>query len=131
MVEGNSSSGMRGARSGLRTLVPHLIRAAWHGSARAKEQRRLLTKPRPHRPVLIVEDHADTREMVELFLKIDGFAVCTAADGLEALKCVAEHRPCIILLDISMPRMDGIAFGRALRGHADPALASIPIVLES
>ena len=90
-----------------------------------------MTKPRPHRPVLIVEDHPDTREMVEVFLKIDGFAVCTAADGFEALMCVAEHRPCIILLDISMPRMDGIAFGRALRGHADQELASIPIVLVS
>jgi len=88
-------------------------------------------KPRPPRPVLIVEDHADTREMVEMFLKFDGFAVCTAADGFEALRCVEEHRPCIILLDISMPRMDGIAFGRALRGHPDPALASIPIVLVS
>ncbi len=80
-------------------------------------------------PVLVVEDHADTRHMVEMFLQMDGFCVCTAAHGLEALACVVAHRPCLILLDVSMPVMDGIAFGRELRRHSDPQLAATPIVL--
>ena len=67
--------------------------------------------------------------MVELILQLDGFQVCTACDGLEALACLAERGPCVILLDVSMPRMDGITFGRAIRCHPDPDLARTPIIL--
>ena len=88
-----------------------------------------MPSPRPNKPVLVVEDHADLREMVELILQLDGFQVCTAGDGLEAFACLAERQPCLILLDVSMPRMDGIAFGRALRSHPDPELARTPIIL--
>ena len=84
---------------------------------------------RPQRPVLVVEDDPDFRDLLEIFLRWDGFVVCTAADGLEAFKCLEAHRPCIILLDVSMPRMDGITFGRTLRRHPDPQLAHTPIVL--
>jgi CheY-like chemotaxis protein len=80
-------------------------------------------------PILVVEDHEDTRDMVELFLQLDGFSVCTAADGVEAFECLVERRPCLILLDLSMPIMDGITFGRELRRHPDRGLAATPIVL--
>jgi len=69
--------------------------------------------------------------MVEMFLELDGFSVCTASHGLEAFDCLEHERPCLILLDVSMPVMDGIAFGRALRRHADSELAHTPIVLLS
>jgi len=85
--------------------------------------------PRPSDPVLVVEDHDDTRHMVELFLQMDGFSVHAVAHGLEALECLVEQRPCLILLDLSMPVMDGITFGRTLRQHPDPELAMTPIVL--
>ena len=79
--------------------------------------------------MLVVEDHDDTRRMVEMFLQTEGFQVYTAAHGLEAHDCLAEKRPCLILLDLSMPVMDGITFGRKLRRHPDTELATTPIVL--
>lgn len=84
---------------------------------------------RPCRPVLVVEDHDDTREMVELFLRQDGYVVCTAANGAEALERVATDTPCLILLDVTMPVMDGPTFARRLHASPDPQLASTPIVL--
>ena len=79
--------------------------------------------------MLVVEDDPDFRDVLEIFLRWDGFVVCPAADGFEAFRCLEAHRPCIILLDVSMPRMDGITFGRKLRLHPDPQLAHTPIVL--
>ena len=67
--------------------------------------------------------------MVQLFLQLDGFAVCAAEDGVAALECLADNRPCLILLDVNMPRMDGITFGQQLRRHSDPDLARTPIIL--
>jgi CheY-like chemotaxis protein len=84
---------------------------------------------RTERPVLVVEDHEDTREMVELFLKHDGFTVRTAIHGLDALKRVAHDPPCLILLDVTMPVMDGITFARKLRESDDRDLAAAPIIL--
>jgi CheY-like chemotaxis protein len=82
-----------------------------------------------HRPVLIVEDHDDTRTLLETYLALEGFSVLTAACGPEALRLLEDHPPCIILLDLSMPDMDGIMFSRELRQHPDRVLAETPIVL--
>ena len=79
--------------------------------------------------VLVVEDHDDTREMVKMFLELDGFAVSTAVHGRDALECLRHNFPCIILLDATMPVMDGLEFGRLLRLHPNPAIAHIPIIL--
>jgi CheY-like chemotaxis protein len=84
---------------------------------------------RPCRPVLVVEDHDDTREMVEHFLRQDGYVVCGASNGAEALQRVAADAPCLILLDLSMPVMDGATFARRLQQFPDPQLAATPIVL--
>lgn len=84
---------------------------------------------RPNRPVLVVEDHKDTREMVEHFLRLDGYLVCGAANGVEALECVARDTPCLILLDVSMPVMDGLTFARRLHENSNPEIAATPIVL--
>ena len=67
--------------------------------------------------------------MVEMFLRQDGYAVCTAADGSEALECVARETPCLILLDVMMPVMDGPTFARRLREWPDRHIAETPIVL--
>ena len=42
---------------------------------------------------------------------------------------MAQNKPCLILLDVNMPRMDGITFGRTLRRHPDPEIAGTPVVL--
>ena len=79
------------------------------------------------RPVLVVEDHAETREMLRRFLEREGWAVIEAANGREALERVAAERPELIVLDLIMPEMDGFAFIEALR--QDATWRSIPIVV--
>ena len=81
------------------------------------------------RPVLIVEDHDDTRALLETYLALEGFSVFSAASGPEALQLLDEHPPCIILLDLSMPGMDGIMFSQELRRHPDCVVAETPLVL--
>ena len=76
-----------------------------------------------------MEDHVDTREMVEMVLQYDGYRVCGAADGREALASVARESPCLILLDVTMPVMDGPTFARLLHESADRERAATPIVL--
>ena len=79
--------------------------------------------------ILIVEDDRYLREdMVELFQQ-DGYAVTQAADGAEALRSLTftAYRPCVILLDLMMPVMNGWNF-RALQ-LTDLALAAIPVVI--
>lgn len=81
----------------------------------------------PVDPVLIVEDHDETREMIETLLKFHGYSVETARDGAEALKKLRDLHPCLILLDLAMPVMDGWAFRR--RQLKLPAIAGVPVLL--
>ena len=62
-------------------------------------------------------------------LEPDGFRVVTAPDGPAALQAVSAEKPALILLDWQMPGADGIEVTRAVRGHEDPALRDVPIVL--
>ena len=84
---------------------------------------------RPSRPVLVVEDDPDVQAMVRLFLESEGFSVCSAQDAVAALESLNDNKPSLILLDVNMPRMDGITFVRRLRTHSDPDIARTPIVL--
>ena len=78
--------------------------------------------------ILVVEDDRDTREMLERFLQLEGFDVRTAANGEAALKCLqSSDSPCLILLDLMMPVMNGWEFRRAQARHPD--LAKIPVVV--
>ena len=78
-------------------------------------------------PVLIVEDDAGTREMLQRMLEREGFTVVKAADGLEGLERVAEQRPSLILLDLLMPQMNGFEFLTELQTR--PEWCSIPVVV--
>ncbi|MGB9178627.1 MAG: response regulator [Pyrinomonadaceae bacterium] len=79
--------------------------------------------------VLVVEDHDDTRFLLTYLLEMRGCRVELAADG-EAAVCAAEKlRPDLILMDASLPRLDGLAATRRIRGT--PALACVPIVFLS
>jgi two-component system response regulator (stage 0 sporulation protein F) len=71
------------------------------------------------RDVLVVDDDADIREVVESILACDGYAVRSAENGAQALELVRAQRPDLILLDIRMPVMDGREFHRRL-GQLDP-----------
>lgn len=76
--------------------------------------------------ILVVEDHADLREMLTVLLESEGFIVQTATNGAEALKRLEEKRPAVILLDLMMPVMTGDEF-RA-RQLADPRYSDVPVI---
>ncbi|MBN1121240.1 MAG: response regulator [Anaerolineae bacterium] len=78
--------------------------------------------------ILIVDDEADARLIVKLVLKrFLNYQSREASDGLEALELVRQKPPRLIILDLTMPRMDGIAFLEQMR--ADPAIADIPVLI--
>jgi two-component system response regulator MprA len=74
--------------------------------------------------VLVVDDERAVRESLDRALRLSGYDVSLAADGLVALRSVAEQEPDAIVLDVMMPGPDGLAVARRLRGdgHAVPIL---------
>ncbi len=75
--------------------------------------------------ILLVEDDKNQLLLYEQELRFEGYEIVTAADGKEALEKVQEQLPDIIIMDIIMPRMDGIeSMGRILSGYK-----SIPIII--
>jgi CheY-like chemotaxis protein len=78
--------------------------------------------------ILIVDDDEGIREAVAEVLIDEGLEVATAADGQQALRWLADgNRPCLILLDLMMPIMDGRGFRAAQ--SSDPRFADIPVVV--
>lgn len=77
--------------------------------------------------ILAVDDTPENLEILRLRLEANGYEVVTAADGEEGLAKSRDLRPDLILLDIMMPKLDGISVVRMLK--ADAALRSIPVVL--
>uniref|UniRef100_UPI003F885D49 hybrid sensor histidine kinase/response regulator n=1 Tax=Methylobacterium sp. NMS12 TaxID=3079766 RepID=UPI003F885D49 len=77
--------------------------------------------------VLVVDDDASSRDLLARYLEKDGFGVVTAADGRAGLDTARRLRPRVILLDVTMPHMDGWSVLRALR--ADPDLGATPVVM--
>jgi len=81
----------------------------------------------PAGTVLVIDDEASARELMERFLAREGFQVVTAGGGEEGLRLARERRPDAITLDVLMPGVDGWAVLAALKG--DPATADIPVVM--
>ncbi len=75
--------------------------------------------------ILVVDDDEDILRVVRINLELEGFEVRTAVDGVDALDKAADKVPDLILLDIMMPRMDGLTCLRRLRSHPSTAGASI------
>ena len=87
-----------------------------------------MTTPRP--TVFVVEDDADTREMLEHFLELEGYHVETAINGRQALDRLSNGlQASVIVLDLMMPVMDGMQFRREQVRRAE--LASIPVIVVS
>jgi CheY-like chemotaxis protein len=80
-------------------------------------------------PILVVEDIGAVRELIEVQLKMRGYRVQTARDGLEALEAIAAEMPAVVVTDILMPRMDGFALAHRLRNN--PQMAGVPIIFLS
>jgi CheY-like chemotaxis protein len=86
-----------------------------------------MTTPKSDRPrVLLVDDYPDAREMYSEYLQFSGFDVAEATNGVEALERAVEAAPDIILMDLSLPLMDGWEATRRLK--ADSRTADIPVV---
>jgi CheY-like chemotaxis protein len=84
-------------------------------------------KSSPHKPrVLLVDDYDDAREMYAEYLKFSGFETVQAASGPEAVKRALESQPDIVVMDLSLPVMDGWEATRRLK--ADERTAAIPIL---
>lgn len=80
--------------------------------------------------ILVVEDNDDVREMMAVTLELEGHEVATAVNGRDALdKLHSGEKPCLILLDLMMPVMNGWEFQRAL--DCDPELRDVPVVVVS
>lgn len=76
--------------------------------------------------VLLVEDVEDNRELASLLLETQGLAVLEAHNGVEAVAIASQHDFSLILMDLSLPGMDGWEAARQIR--ANPATAHVPIV---
>ena len=74
--------------------------------------------------VLLVDDEPIVREVVEQYLRQDGFTVETAADGDEALRCFAAGRPDLVVLDLMLPGVDGLEICRRIRSQSN-----VPIIM--
>jgi CheY-like chemotaxis protein len=79
--------------------------------------------------VLVVEDDTDTRHMYAHWLATYGFDVAEARNGLEGIETALRMHPDVVLMDVAMPRMDGLEATRRLRRNPDTA--GVPIVILS
>ncbi len=77
--------------------------------------------------VCIVEDDPSIQEMYKVKLLQEGYEVITANDGEEGYEVISSERPDIALIDIGMPKMNGIELMKAL--YDDPELSKIPVVV--
>jgi DNA-binding response OmpR family regulator len=74
--------------------------------------------------ILLVDDEPTIREVLRRYLEREDFAVSEAADGPAALAAVAESEPALIVLDLMLPGIDGLALARRLRQHSE-----VPILM--
>ena len=80
--------------------------------------------------VLVVDDDRVIQQLLQVNLELEGYdVVATASDGREALDKIGTLKPDLVILDVMMPKMDGLEVCRHLK--ADPKLASIPVILLS
>jgi len=79
--------------------------------------------------VLLVEDTEDNRQMMRRLLELSGYEVVEAINGMEAIEAASSLHPKIILMDLSLPLLDGLAATRRIR--VLPGLDTVPIVAVS
>lgn len=94
----------------------------------SSEQTGGLKGKRGYRPskILVVEDSRDTRNVLSFSLTKNGYKVVTAVDGQQAVEVALRERPDLILMDLNMPQMDGLAATQQMREHEE--LRKVPIL---
>ena len=114
------------SREGAGTTFALTLPVQFHG-AEAEQAAHSGDSPGDRRTILVVDDDAATRDLLARFLEREGFSVAVAEDGRRGLELAKALRPRAVLLDVTMPQMDGWAVLRALR--ADPEIGATPIVM--
>lgn len=76
--------------------------------------------------ILVVEDTPDTRELMKIILESEGYHVLEAANGLAAVEMAQHEHPDAILMDMSLPLMDGCQATKRIR--EEPAFGNVPII---
>lgn len=111
-----------------------LVRAVQQTLLQASQARLLFSSDRIL-PILLVEDREELRDGLSLMLNMEGYQVVVAENGFVALQLVSRADYCLILLDISMPVMNGYeflaAYDRQLRPHSPVIIVSAEAELES
>jgi two-component system, cell cycle response regulator DivK len=97
--------------------MAHPLRASSHMPADANERKKT---------ILVADDHEDTRVILRHYFEAMGYSVLEARDGEETLTSMKTSHPDAVVLDIQMPRLDGIQVLRAVRGNG--ALRDIRIL---
>jgi CheY-like chemotaxis protein len=100
--------------------------AAGGGETVAREQRRAGDSDRRQRTVLIVENEDNNRRLVEQILDFAGYAHLSATNGIEALELLGREQVDVVLIDLSMPILDGYRTTELIRLR--PECAALPIV---
>jgi two-component system, chemotaxis family, sensor histidine kinase and response regulator WspE len=118
----NSSSIMEDGRPVFIIEVEDVVKAI---SFKMKHKERM----KPPKKVLVVDDSLTIRQMLYQMLKKNGYVVDTAVNGIDGWNALYNKAYDIILSDVNMPRLDGIAFVKALKG--DPQFQKIPVVMIS
>jgi len=78
--------------------------------------------------ILLVEDNLHNRTVFETALRSHGYDLLIAEDGERALQVVGTYLPDLVLLDLSLPKVDGWTVARTIRANANPQVSSLPIV---
>ena len=78
---------------------------------------------------LLVEDFEDSRFMLRRLLEMAGYRVVEASDGEQAVELAVQKQPALILMDLSLPKLDGLAATRKIREHK--LIGKVPIVAVS
>lgn len=76
--------------------------------------------------ILLVDDYPDALDVWSLYLRMCGFDVFTAGDGLAALELAYNHRPSLVILDLDLPKLNGVEAAKCLRANADTS--AIPLI---
>jgi CheY-like chemotaxis protein len=127
LVDGDGSADAATAVRDLYTSARTQRELAQAIQSRVAESLPLLNGARPKQPiVLVVDDSPDTREAAALFLEDSGFRTITASNGLEALIVAHSTRPAVVIMDLTMPVLDGIEAARLLK--ASPLTRAISVV---
>jgi two-component system cell cycle response regulator DivK len=81
----------------------------------------------PQKTVLVVDDDSDSRNICSLFLQHHGYRVVEAVNGEEGVRLARDEQPALVLMDVTLPVLDGWAATEKLKD--DPATSSIPVVI--